>query len=138
MVTVPASAAAAAFLSPAKMHVMVELAVTDAAVVTVSTRLVLDMEAAPTVRPVQVRADVGEVAVSKLTPATVTALISPGFADTVNVTVAETPVAALTVLERVTDGAVSAPAVIAARVRLADESFAELAPAMAVDIVTVV
>ena len=57
--TVEAAAAAAALVRPAKMHVITVVEVMDAGVVTVSTRFVVAMEAAPTDKPVQVRADVG-------------------------------------------------------------------------------
>lgn len=117
IVTVVAASAAALLVRPAKMHeITVPAAMAEVAgVETVSTRLVLVMLATPTFRPLQVRADVIAV-VRKFTPATVIALITPAFADTVKVTVAETLVAALTVLERTIEGAVRASAVIAANV----------------------
>jgi len=51
---------------------------------------------------------VGEGEVSKFTPATVILLILPAVADVVKVMVADTAVAALTVLERAIDGLTSA------------------------------
>jgi len=91
--TVEAAAAVAELVRPAKLHVITVLAAMDAGWVTVSTRLVVDaMEATPTVRPVQVRADV--IVLPKFTPATVTVLILPAVA-VVKVTVAVTPVAPL-------------------------------------------
>ena len=53
---------------------------------------------------------------SKFVPITETKLIRPGFEDTVKAMVAETPVAALTWLDTVTEGLVRTPAVIAANV----------------------
>ena len=59
MVTVAAALTVALLVRPAKMHVITVVEVMDAGVVTVSTRFVVAMEAAPTDKPVQVRADVG-------------------------------------------------------------------------------
>jgi len=88
------------------MHVIAVPAVMDAAVVTVRTRLVVDMEATPTDRPVQVRPDV-IAPVLKFTPATVIALIEPTV-TVVKERVAVTPVAALTWLERTSEAAARA------------------------------
>ncbi len=54
MVAVPAAAAAAAFLSPATVHVTTVAAAMDTGDVTVSTRLVVDKAAVPAPMPVQV------------------------------------------------------------------------------------
>jgi len=90
------AAAAAELVRPAKMQVIAVPAAMAvvAGVVTVRMRLVVDMEATPTVRPVQVRADV-IAPVLKFTPVTVIALITAAVA-VVKETVAVTPVAALT------------------------------------------
>ena len=71
------AAAAPAFLSPANTQVIVVEEPTDISLVTVSTRLVVEIVAAPTFSPVPVRAEVGAVFGSKLTPAMVMALIVP-------------------------------------------------------------
>ena len=107
IVTVEAAAAVAELVRPANMHV-ITVAAAMAVVpgeVTVSTRLVVEaMEATPTDRPVQVRAAV--IVVPKFTPATVILAIRPTV-TVVKVTVAMTPVAPLTVLERTIEGVVS-------------------------------
>jgi len=54
METMEAAVAAAAFLSPATVHVTTVAAAMDAGVVTVSTRLVVDKAAVPADMPVQV------------------------------------------------------------------------------------
>jgi hypothetical protein len=104
IVAVEAAATVAELVRPAKLHVIAVAVAMDAGVVTVSTRLVVDMEATPTDRPVQVRAAV--IVVPKFTPATVILAIRPTV-TVVKVTVAITPVAPLTVLERTIEGVVS-------------------------------
>ncbi len=129
---VEAAATAAALVRPAKLHVMTVAAAMDAGVVTVSTRLVVDMEATPTDRPVQVRAAV--IVVPKFTPATVILAIRPTVA-VVKVTVAMTPVAALTLLERTIEGETSKALNMAGKTTPVARSM--FASAVAVVIVTV-
>lgn len=114
METMEAGAAAAAFLSPATVHVTTVEAAMDAGVVTDSTRVVVDRAAVPAEIPVQVYADVGVTEVSKFTPAIVILLMLPIVA-VVNVTVAETDVVALTLLERTIEGLVRAALNIAGK-----------------------
>ena len=74
---------------------------------TVRMRLVVDKLAVPAVRPVHVRADVGLTVVSKLTPATVIALIAPAVV-VVKETVADTDVAVFAFLSRTIEAAAKA------------------------------
>ncbi len=127
METVEAAAESAEFFSPAKVHVTAVPEVTDAAVVTVSTRLAFDKVVVPALKPVQVRAEVGAVAASKFTPATVIALMLPVVA-VVKVTVAKTLVAALTLLDRTIEGETSAALNIAGNVAYAPSRFADEVP----------
>ncbi len=116
------------FFSPAKTHEMDVPLVTGAALVMVNTRLAPLQAAVPADKPLQERAEVGATVLSKLVPSTVTFAMLPVVA-VVKATVAETPAAPTTLLDKATGKAVS----IAGNATPTNESMPALDEPVAID-----